>query len=83
MICDKDGGGTMSEDECSEILCTRFGRSALANEQTKDLFQKAGAKADNLTYQQFLKILEHFESDRNDESQQFPKNKKSAKNIRR
>ena len=85
MICDKDGGGTMSEDECSEILYTRFGRSALANEQTKDLFQKAGAKADNLTYQQFLKILEHFESDRNDpyESQQFPKNKKSAKNIRR
>ena len=26
MICDKDGGGTMSEDECMEILYHRFGK---------------------------------------------------------
>lgn len=25
MVCDKDGGGTMSEDECMEILFHRFG----------------------------------------------------------
>ena len=26
MICDKDGGGTMDEDECMEILYHRFGK---------------------------------------------------------
>ena len=28
MVCDKDGGGTMSEDECMEILFHRFGARA-------------------------------------------------------
>jgi calmodulin len=28
MVCDKDGGGTMSEDECMEILFHRFGSRA-------------------------------------------------------
>lgn len=28
MVCDKDGGGTMSEDECMEILFHRFGQRA-------------------------------------------------------
>ena len=26
MVCDKDGGGTMSEDECMEILYHRYGK---------------------------------------------------------
>jgi len=67
MICDKDGSGTMSEDECAEVLFNRFGRSALAAQESKNIFQKAGASKDELTYQQFLHILDQFEGNSPDE----------------
>jgi len=63
MICDKDGGGTMSEDECAEVLFNRFGRSALAADMSEKLFKEAGSTGGFLTFEQFLKVLHVFESD--------------------
>lgn len=45
MICDKDGGGTMSEDECMEILYHRFGKEVRA---APCFLAKSEARADYL-----------------------------------
>jgi hypothetical protein len=59
MICDKDGGGTMSEDECMEIMYHRFGKEVM-KDITDDLFtqQSIDGQAIEFDYSQFLTLVE-------------------------
>ena len=59
MICDKDGGGTMSEDECMEIMYHRFGKEVM-KDMTDKLFtrQSIDGQAIEFDYPQFLILVE-------------------------
>ena len=59
MICDKDGGGTMSEDECMEIMYHRFGKEVM-KDMTDKLFKNRtlDGQAIELNYSQSLTLVE-------------------------
>jgi len=58
MICDKDGGGTMSEDECMEILYHRFGKNEMMK-LTDQLFKRKLDEAEKeFTFTEFLNLVD-------------------------
>uniref|UniRef100_A0A6T8P8Y1 EF-hand domain-containing protein n=1 Tax=Hemiselmis andersenii TaxID=464988 RepID=A0A6T8P8Y1_HEMAN len=58
MVCDKDGGGTMSEDECMEILFHRFGKEQM-KEMTDKLFKHNSDEAEKeFSYTEFLQLVD-------------------------
>jgi len=58
MICDKDGGGTMSEDECMEILYHRFGKEVMMK-LTDQLFKRKLDEAEKeFTFTEFLNLVD-------------------------
>mmetsp|Transcript_18917 Transcript_18917/g.38421 ORF Transcript_18917/g.38421 Transcript_18917/m.38421 type:complete len:240 (+) Transcript_18917:31-750(+) len=59
LICDKDNSGTMSEDECAEVLFNRFGKAALAADASQKLFQET---AGEINFQEFLTIMDIFQT---------------------
>jgi len=58
MICDKDGGGTMSEDECMEILYHRFGKDVMT-ELVNKLFKHSQDEGEKeFTFTEFLHLVD-------------------------
>ena len=59
MICDKDGGGTMSEDECMEILYHRFGKEVM-KDMTDKLFKRQTVDGQSIefAYSEFLTLVD-------------------------
>jgi len=53
MICDKDGGGNIDEDECLDILFKRYGKEAM--EQLSDQLLKMFGR--DIDYNEFLELV--------------------------
>ena len=51
MIYDKDGSGTVNEDECMEMMYARFGKENVER-MTEDLFKHDADGDRNISYQE-------------------------------
>mmetsp|Transcript_43191 Transcript_43191/g.136582 ORF Transcript_43191/g.136582 Transcript_43191/m.136582 type:complete len:80 (-) Transcript_43191:208-447(-) len=56
MINDKDGGGTINEDEIMEVLYHRYGKEAMTR-MTEEVFKHDRDGDKELDFQDFLKIV--------------------------
>ncbi|EKX51041.1 hypothetical protein GUITHDRAFT_150967 [Guillardia theta CCMP2712] len=60
MVCDKDGGGTMSEDECMEILYHRYGKEVMGK-LTDQLFGKSVQETEKeFSFAEFLDLVDPY-----------------------